>query len=405
MNVEIEELNPCQKKLTIQLSTEEVNKEYQKVLRDLRSNIAIPGFRKGKASISTIKRRFSREIKNEVKENLLERSLKDALVEQNISPVGIPSLDVKKINVAENQPLEYDVEVEFIPDFELHDYQGVEVPKPSAGEIPEEQIAQALEGLQRQNATNEPIEDDEYIVCGNESVTINYARTLDSAPLGQPAQNYTIWLGVDPIIPELQEYLMGKKKGDQGTFSAEYPEDFQNKELAGKTVEFAVDVVNVEKAVLPELDDEFAKDLEQDSLDDLKQKIEEDIKARLERNAIEATKNQILMKLAETHEFEIPPSLLKDQKKTHPDKEEEELKKMLRAGIILSKIQKQEDIQATDAEIDTRVQQLAMQNQVPPAAMRSYLEQQGGLDRIYNDLLETKTLDFLYEQANLVEEK
>ena len=106
MNVAIEELSPCQKKLKIQLSAEEVNKEYQTVVQDLRKNVAIPGFRKGKASISTIKRRFAKEIKSDVKEKLLERSLKDALTQQNISPVGKPSLDVKNVTVAENQPVE-----------------------------------------------------------------------------------------------------------------------------------------------------------------------------------------------------------------------------------------------------------------------------------------------------------
>jgi trigger factor len=272
--------------------------------------------------------------------------------------------------------------------------------------VSEDSINQTLEGLQRQNAINEPVDEGEgHRIQENDSVTIDYVRTLDGEPLGEPVKNYTFWLGVDSVIPELRDHVLGRAKDDQVTFPVTYGDDIQNKELAGKTVGFTVNIVNIEKVVLPELDDEFAKDLEEESLDDLKKKIEEDIKARLEQDAIQATKHEILMKLADEYVFDIPPSLLSEQKKNYPDKEEEELSRMLRAGIILSKIEHQENITVTDEEIDTRVQQLATQNHLPVAAMRNFLVQQGGLDRIRSDLLEAKTLDFLYEHANLVEEK
>jgi trigger factor len=185
----------------------------------------------------------------------------------------------------------------------------------------------------------------------------------------------------------------------------QYREDFWDKNLAGKTVEFVVDIVNVEKVVLPAIDDEFAKDLEQESLEALKKKLEQDIKNRLEQEAIAAAKNRILMKLAETHVFEVPSSLVKDQKKKYPDKEEEEIKKMLRAEIILTKIQEQENISAAEEEVEAMVEKLAMQNQMPVAAMKGYLSEHGGLERIRSDMLETKTLDFLYEHAQLGEEE
>ena len=403
MNVAIEELSPCQKKLKIQLSAEEVNKEYQTVVQDLRKNVAIPGFRKGKASISTIKRRFAKEIKSDVKEKLLERSLKDALTQQNISPVGKPSLDVKNVTVVENQPVEYDVEVEFIPSIEVTDYKGVKVKQPVVAEVAESEITHALEVLQRQNAVNEPVADD-YVICDQTSVTINYQRTVDGNPVGEPVTNYTVWLGVDQVMPEVRDNLLGKKKGAHVTFSVPYQEDFWDKNLAGKTVEFAVDIVNVEKVVLPAIDDEFAKDLEQESLEALKQKIAQDIKNRKEQDAIAATKNQILMQLAEIHVFDVPPSLVKEQKKKYAAKEEEEIKKVLRAGIILTKIQEQEHLSATEEEVEAMVEKLATQNQMPVAAMKGYLSEHGGLERIRSDMLETKVLDLLYEHAQLVEE-
>jgi trigger factor len=402
MNVAIEDLTPCQKKLTIQLSADEVNQEYQNVVQNLRKDVIIPGFRKGKASFSTIKRRFSRDIKKTVKENLLERSLKEALTDHEIVPVTTPSLDVKKITLAENRPLEYDVEVELIPPFELN-YKGVQISKSPVTEVTEDHVQQTLTVLQQQNAVNEPV-DESHVISNNSSVTLNYQRMLEGQPLEDRVKNFTCWLGVDQIPQELYNNLLGKQKGDHFTFSIHYGEDAQDKTLAGKTVDFTVDIVDVEKVVVPELDDEFAKDLEQDSLDALKEQIRNDLRGRFEADAVAATKNRLLMQLAETHPFEIPPSLLKQQKLQSPGKSEEELKKGLRAGIILSRIQQQEALTATEEEIEQVVQQLARQHQVSVAAMKGALTQQGGLNKIHSDLVEHKALDLLYEHAQIVEE-
>lgn len=406
MNVAVEDLGSCRKKLTIQIPPEAVNKEYQRVIQELRKNITIPGFRKGKASLSTIRRRFKSQITTEVKEALLENSLKDALVEKKISPVGKPSLDVKNIKVAENQPVEYDVEVESFPSVEVTNYQGVEISKPPLGEISESSIQQALEALQRQNAVNEPIDDlADHLIVNNDSVTVNYRRTLEEEPFGEPVENYTFWLGVDRVLPELSENVLGKQKGAHVEFAVHYKEDFQDKNLAGKTMKFDVDIVNVEKVVLPELDDEFAKDLEEASLDALKEKIKENIKLRLEHDALVETKNRLLLKIAESYDFDVPPTLIKEQKKHYPNKEEEEITKMLRAGMIVVKIQEQEQIEVTDEEVEEKVTQLAMQYQVAVATMKSFLAEQGGLERIRSDIGESKTLDFLYEHAQIVEEQ
>jgi trigger factor len=367
MQVDIQELSPCQKKLKIQLSADEVNQQYRTVMQELRRNVTIPGFRKGKASLDTIKRRFAQEIKNQVKEKLLEHSLQDALVQHKIAPIGSPSANVKEIKIAENQPVEYEVEVECLPPLEITDYKGVKITKPSIGEVPENNITQALE------------------------------------PFGDPVENLTIWLGVDEAIPEFRQNMIGKQKGDHVVFAVQYGEDAQNKQLAGKTMEFAVDIINVEKVVLPAIDDEFAKDLEEESLGALKKRIEQDIHKRLEQDAIAAKKHEILMTLADTHVFDVPPSLIKEQQKKFPDKEEAEIKKMLRAGIILSKIQAQEQISVSDAEVEATIEKLAMRHQMPVAAMKGYLAKQNGTEQIRSEIAETKTLDFLYEHAQIVE--
>lgn len=403
MNVAVESLNPCQTKLTIHLSADDVNKEYQSVLRDIRKDVTLPGFRKGKASASTIKRRFSKEIKSQVKEHLLESSLKDALMQEEISPIGTPELDVKGISFPEHKAAEYEVTVEHLPPVDITEYTGIDIPKPAPQEVSEESIAQTLERLRQQNAINEPVDDD-HRIGEHDSVTIDYARAIDGEPLGEPVNDYTFWLGVDNVPPELRDHVLGRQKGDEVVFPVTYDDDFQDQELAGKTVDFTVKIVDVEQVALPELDDEFAKDLEVETLEELKKKIEADIQARMEHNAVQATKHEILMKLADTHVFEIPPSLLEEQKKQNPDADEEELRRRLRAGIILSKIEAQEHITVEPEEIEAQIQLMAQQNHFPVAAMRNFLLQQGGIERIRNDIAETKVLDFLYEHANLVEE-
>ena len=173
MNVVVETLGPCQKKFVIQLSSEEVNKQYRTVLSNLRKDVAIPGFRKGKASIETIKRRFHRQLLDEVKEQLLEKSLKDALMEHKIAPIASPTIDVKAIKIAENQPVEYVAEVEYWPPFDVTQYTGVQIARKTTPETTDEQVAQALEALRRQNATNEPVEAD-HAIAPNDQVTVMY---------------------------------------------------------------------------------------------------------------------------------------------------------------------------------------------------------------------------------------
>ena len=404
MNVAVEDLGVCQKKLTIQLSADEVNKEFQTVIQDIRRNVALPGFRKGKASLSTIKRRFRRQINEEVKEKLLEKSLKDALVEQKIAPVGTPSLDVKSIKIAENKELEYVTEVEFWPEFELQEYKGIEISKKKAPKTTEEQVNETLEALRRQNATHEPVEDD-HIIVDNDSVTVNYQRSLEGEPFGEPVKGASFTLGVDQVFPELTENIFGKKKGEHIEFSTSYGEDAPNKDLAGKTLDFSVDIVNVEKVVLPELDDEFAKDLEEESLETLKEKIAENIKERAEFELVADAKNRLLLKMAEAYDFDVPPSILENQKKTYPDKEDDELIKMIRAGLLLAKIQEEEKIEVSDEEVNSAIERMAMGQGLPVAALRQYLTNQpNGLDRITSDIRESKTQDLLYEYATIVEE-
>ncbi len=405
MNVAVEELGACRKKLTIQIPVEDVNAEYQTVIRELRKDVVIPGFRKGKASISTIKRRFRKEIAAKVKENLLESSFKDALVEQDISPIGTPDVDIKGITVAENHPLEYHAEVEFIPPFELSEYKGVEIQKRApVKDIPEERIQHTLEHLQREHAVNEPIDDEHHVIVKDDSVTVNYSRTLDGEPFGEPVENYTFWLGVDNVPPELANNVFGKQIGEHVEFPVIYPEDYQDQNFAGKTIQYAVDIVNIENVVLPEIDDEFAKDFEEETLEDLKEQIRNDILAQLERDAIAMTKQNLLKKIADSYDFAVPPSLVKAQKKRYPQQEDEELEKRLRAGILLAKIQHEEQIEVTDEEVESQLTQLAMQYQIPVAKMKGILEQQGGLEQIRSDIGETKTLNFLYEHAKFVEE-
>ncbi len=227
MNVAIEELGACQKKLTVSLSPEEVNKEFQTVIQDIRQKVTVPGFRKGKASMSTIKRRFGKEIAQDVKEKLVETSLKDALVEHHISPVGTPTIDYKNIHVTENQPVEYVAEIESFPALDL-DYKGVEVTMKRPAEPTAEEIQQQLTALQRQNAINEPVDED-HVIVENNNITVAFQRSLDGQPLEESKQQTSFWLGVDNIFPEFRQNLFGKKKGDGDIhFSLTYPQDFQD---------------------------------------------------------------------------------------------------------------------------------------------------------------------------------
>lgn len=404
MKVAVETLDLCTKKLIIEVPEEEVNKQYQRVLGELKKDVVMPGFRKGRIPYDLLKTRFKKQIEGEVKAKLLQASYEEALKESNISPILKPEIDQDKLSLTENQPFKYEVTVEVKPEIQIENYKGIPVIKPSIKPVSEEEVQKGLETLQREHIQYQECAED-YVIKNDDMVIIDYNGFRDDKPIKNGGvQNYSLVIGSKTMIPGFEEQFLGRKKGDAFEFTITYPEESSNKELAGKNIRFLVKIKDVKEGYLLPLDDEFAKDLEFSSLEELRAKIRKGIEEQLQKEAETNLKRQVFNILVDKHPFPAPPSLITYQRTVFQVSEEEAIRRV-RGAIILEEIAKLENITVSEEELDEEIKKLAARHNQHPAVLKKSLKEKGNLEELRLDLLNEKTLDFLITHAKVIEER
>jgi len=403
VKVAVETIDPCKKKLVIEVPEEDVNKQYRATVNELKKEATMPGFRKGRIPYNLLRTRFKKQIEGEVKARLLQTSYEEALKETNLSPILRPEVDQDKLTVAENQPFKYEVTIEVKPEIQVEGYKGMAVKKLPVKPVTDEDVQKGLEALQREHIQYREAPEG-YSIKGNDLIVIDYDGFLEDKPIKNGSvQDYSLVVGSKTMIPGFEEQFLGRQKGDQFEFNLTYPEDHPNEELAGKNVRFSVKIKDVKEGYLLPLDDEFAKDLEFNSLEELKGKIRQGIAERLQKEVDAALKRQILNALVEKHPFPVPPSLVNYQRIMFRIPEEEAVRRV-RSSLILEEIARLENITVSEEELDEEIKKMAARHNQHPAALKKSLKEKGSLEDVRLDLLETKTLDFLVSHANILEE-
>jgi trigger factor len=416
--------------------TETLIQKYQKLAR-------IPGFRTGHAPASVIKQRFAEGIKSDVVEALVPRYFRKEADKLGLMPVSQPQ--VTDLHVHDGEPLRFKASFEVMPTIRVEDYKELRADKPDVS-VTDEEVEQSLKGLQEQRATFTSIE-------GSPLGDGDFAQvSLDGKPKdaeGGPAtkpdstkpgltkpgpagsnpvhmDDILVEIGGKGTMPEFTENLRGASAGDERTFDVPYPQDFSDHRLAGKTFVYTVKVKAIKQKSLPELNDQFAKELgEFADLGDVRKRIREGMEAEKKNTAEREAKDKLVAELVKRNDFEVPESLVEHQIDIRLDRglralaaqgmKTEDMKKMdlnrLRAGqrdqavqevkaaLLLEKIAEEEKLEVSDAEIDREVEALAEQSKQTPEAIRSRLTRDGALDRIRNRIRNEKTLDFLYHQS------
>src|SRR5579864_676324 len=253
-------LNPdCTRELVLDVAAEEVSKSYRRATREYQKYAKIPGFRPGKVPEAVVRRRFANEIRKEVIDGLLPERFNQAVRDLGVTPVGQPQ--VTELTVEEGSPLHVKAVFEFIPAFSIEGYKDVTVPKPSV-EITEDEVKQEIEQLRESRATIEPVEEDRPLVDGDWA-QISYTGTIEGQPEAAPVagEDTLVEIGGKDTVEAFTTALRGARPGQTINVAAEYPADYPEGNLAGKTVDYAIDVKGIKKRTLPELNDEFAKEV------------------------------------------------------------------------------------------------------------------------------------------------
>jgi len=423
MKAELVDVNETRKNLRVEIPTDIVNAAIYRVAQTYSRRARVPGFRPGKAPARVIKQRYKSEILHDVAHDLIAHAVDDVLRERGVEAVEPP--DIRDVTVEENQPLTFTASFDTVPSFETGEYSTLSVRR-SPVEVPEESVTHALQRLRERAGRFEPVEGRG--VEHGDTVTVDLERK-DAEGKTDAHSDVNVELGARANPPGFDEQLLGLEAGAAKTFTIQYPADYAISELAGQEVGYRVTVKALKRRVLPELDDEFAKDMGQfETLDALKARVREDLEHEA-RNAAERDVRADLMKqLASRVPFEVPPSLIEReldrriedfaqrlmQQQVDPrqagidwnqfrESQREVAREAVAGALYLDEVARREGLDATPTEIEEEIGRYAERTGRTPAAVRAALEKEGGLSRVSTGLRREKSIDFLMARATLVQ--
>jgi trigger factor len=417
-------LNPeVTRELVLDISAEDVSKAFRGVVRNYQKYARIPGFRPGKVPESVIRRKFASEIRKEVIDGLLPERFNKGVSELGIKPVGQPQ--VTELTVDDGQPLHVKAVFEYLPEFSIDGYQSVTVEKPSE-EVTEEEFQHEMTELRESRATIEPVEEDRALVDGDWA-QISYSGKVEGDADAEPIadQDALVEIGGKDTVEAFNTALRGAKPGQELKAEVIYPADYPEAKLAGKTVAYEVSVKAIKKRTVPELTDEFAKELgAYENLAELENRIREHMANRKKRSVSAETKDKLMAALIEKYPFAVPESLVQDQVDARLERglralaaqgmEPEQMRKLdfsrlrgaqrdgavaeVKTFLLLDKIAEAESITVSEEDLDRELHMAALQSREPIDTLRQRLTEDGGLARIREQMRREKTADVLYER-------
>ena len=417
-------LNPeCTRELVLDVPADEVTRAYHGVAANYRKYAKIPGFRAGKVPESVIRRRFAAEIRKEVIDSLLPGRFNQAVRDLGVKPVGQPQ--VAELDVEDGAPLHVKAVFEYIPEFSIDGYQKVTVDKPSV-EITEEEFQQEIEQLRESRATIEPVEEVRPLVDGDWA-QITYKGQIEGDAEAAPVagEDSLVEIGGKDTVEAFSSALRGALAGQELKAEVIYPADYSEPKLAGKTVAYDVEVKAIKKRTLPELNDEFAREIgAYQSYADLEARVREHLANRKRRNVEGETKDRLFAALTERYPFPVPESLVQEQIDARLERglralaaqgmDPEQMRKLdfarlrtaqrenaiaeVKTSVLLDRIAQEENISVSDEELEHELQLAALQSREPLDTLKVRLTQDGGMARIREQLRREKTASALYER-------
>jgi len=412
----------CRRELDLEIPAEEVTKATDRVAKELARVARVPGFRPGKAPVSLIKRRFADDIKGEVLQSLVPERVEKAVAEQKLSPVSQPQVD--KLDFNEGQPLKFRAVFEVLPEFELGTYKGLEIEMPPM-DVTDEDVNKALEETRERAATFAPVEG--RAVENGDFTQLKLVGTPQDG--GEPinADSVLCHVGAEETMEPFNESLRGANIGDHKEFDVEYPADYPDEKLAGKKFHYAADITGIKTKKLPELNDEFAKDVsDAATLEELKTKIRESLVHQRDHRQKDLQRERVITELVKLHDFPVPESLVESQMDVRLERmvrslaqqgvdpravnldwsalrgrQQDRAKDDVKAELIIDRIASTEKIDVTDEEVEHELEHLAGHSGESVEAIRARLTKQGALDRMKAKLRSDKTLDWLAQNANV----
>lgn len=428
--VKWEKLDDHKIKLEVEVPEEEFEEALKKAYSKVVKEVNLPGFRKGKVPRKVLESRFGPEILyQDAADYILPQAYRSAIEEENIEPINEPEIEVQQIE--KGKPFIFTAVVEVKPEVKLGLYRGVEV-ESEEEEIDEEAVDEHIEGLRQQHARMVDVEDKDREAAAEDLVLIDFCGYIDGEPFeGGEATDYSLEIGSNTFIPGFEEQLIGMKVDEEKEIKVTFPEDYRNEDLAGKEAVFQVTLKQIKQKELPELNDDFVKEISEfDNLEDFRVDKANKLRENAEQKARTALETAVIEKVSENAEVDVPETLVErqldnmlqemeqylryqgldlekflqvTQKKEEDLREEqrEEAEKRVKANLVLDAIIKEEGLEASEEELQEKIEELANQYGDSAERVRDVFEKQGRLDMIREEIRMRKLIDFLVDEAEV----
>jgi trigger factor len=422
MQVSVQKLSAVLLELSVQVEAERVRQEVDKAYNMVARTARVRGFRPGKAPRSVLTHMYGPRITRDVAQRLVDETYARAVSDHKVQAVSQPAIESRELQ--ENEPFSYKARVEILPEIAQVTFEGFKVKKPKA-EVTDALVDAEMLKLRRQVATLEPIKGDRGAAKGDIAVVDFDVEVAGKAVSDANARDLQVELGQGNLLPGIEDALIGKKGGEKAEVSVDMPASHPHAGLRGKKATIKITLKDIKERIIPELDDELAKDLgNYASLDELKKAITEQLTAQLKEQSETKVAEQLVEALVAANSVEVPPSLVERQAQMTEQEllmqarrtgqaggippelrnsiiRDSEVK--VRAGLLMAAIAKQEQIKIGDAEVEQGITELAAQTGKNVNKLRAEYRDPKKKEMLVGMILENKVLDIIEAKANIEE--
>lgn len=419
MQVSLETTEGLERRLSIAVEVEAIEKEIKEATRNIAKNERMPGFRRGKVPASLIQKRYGKAIEADVKEKAMQRHFYEAVVQEKLTPAGAPALEAGE---TKDGQFNFTATFEVFPEVELKDFADLEIEKVSA-EVADADVDAMVETLRKQRVE---WKDSKKALANGDRATIDFLGKVDGEEFeGGKAEGFALEIGSGRMIPGFEDGLKTHRTGEEFTIEVTFPEDYHAENLKGKAATFDIKVTKVERPVLPEVDAEFIKQfgIETGELEDLKAELRKNMERELTQKLKADVKEQTLTKLLEAHEIEVPKALVAQEveqlrqqamqrfggadAKNLPQLPDElfseQAERRVKIGLLLGEVIKVNELKADDDKVKAYIEEIASAYEQPEQVIEYYNSQKEVKENIANVVLEEQAIELILDKAKVSE--
>jgi len=412
LKIDLEEKERWRRRLSVTVPAPIVETERQKAAAKLASRVNLPGFREGKVPTSVIEQRYGQTLRQETLDRLINDAYREALQVRSLKPISEGELE--EVSYEPKEDLQFAISFDVEPEIEIGRLGGFAVERPSAT-VDEEDVSRVLERLREQNAVWHPREEGQ--PSKGELVQVRIQQ-LDEE--GEEPREYEFVLGRDEALPDIESAILSMEVGDEEETVVTFPEDFPNEERRGEERHLRIALLGRKVQELPELDDEFAASVgEFESADDVQEAIREDLQREADRESEQEVRSRLLDLIIEANPFQVPESLvegyveqvlgdaddLTDERRAEARARiRPQAERAVKRALLIDRIAHTQGLQATEDEVDARVEAIAENNDTSPAKVYAQLQKAGRLSSLEREITEEKVFEFLKGESKITEE-